>query len=1061
MAEVKIILTAEDQTKTTFSAVAASAKSAFSTIGDSANSAFSNIGDSAKTAFSSLSNAVQSVGSKIASVFKSIQANWLAVAGVIGSMMFLKNMAASAYEAELAFNRLKIQIEGLGIAYGSVAPQVNAAIQATAKYAIIQEEEVAGVLQKLIFYSGDLDESMKRLNLTFDFAQQKGIDVSSAADLIGKAMSGNVEMLGRYVPELRNLEETLGKNATEAEKTAYTFAVLEEKSANALANMTEHEKTVRELTKVWRDFSQFVGGVIIFVLDGLVQGFMELRVNILEAATAATWLTDKLHITSGMYAAMSTEVEKAKQELQDYTNKTQSASQATEGGISALKEARDQIAQEAKARSDSIETIKTSIKELEKYSDVIKSLGAEALKFAETDFTKNMKLPGEQISEMQKAIADTEKMLAESSKLLSIEGVMENNSAAVRRHYELQKTYITVTNTLREKEQNALGSLKTAMEDYGSAIDAVYGNQLAKQAAIKTQLEQQKSQAAPKDISAAAEAIAKQSVLILETEKKQAEARLGLWQGYYNSVASLHAQAVEAQKQKTLELIALESQIAAQRQGFDAIQKSLAAKAQPVPQVPKITQYYQEQARLEQQLASAVQLTGQARIDSLTKYQDAAAKAVDILGKNSLGKQAAAIALEQTSEAQKSIETASAALVTAKQNEITKTQEAAAATKTAMLDAQTMTGQYETQIIALANQMSALKLSVDNSGALSAIADVQAQINAIPAVTYKKIVYEITGKGSAEKPISEKIADIITMFSSIENLRPLVTADFSSVTGEMLGIIDQIPSLNTAGAISAATGVGFGYQSERLAAGLKDMLSGINSVAQNINDNTDDLQTSVIEMTKASLGVSWSVNEMSQILNSQTELQSLQFAKSIIDQISSLNISAASSAATGVGLGYQSERLAAGATIANAQLQGIQLYTNFFQALFGNAEWLIDLFKNMPQYTSAYVPYTSTSSFASGTPYVPRDMIARIHKGEAIVPARYNPYSQVTRDERRETIDASIVPRPSSSESGKSEIHIHLGEIKIIAAGSDTPAALAKKLVKPIKEELRRLAQLQ
>ena len=33
------------------------------------------------------------------------------------------------------------------------------------------------------------------------------------------------------------------------------------------------------------------------------------------------------------------------------------------------------------------------------------------------------------------------------------------------------------------------------------------------------------------------------------------------------------------------------------------------------------------------------------------------------------------------------------------------------------------------------------------------------------------------------------------------------------------------------------------------------------------------------------------------------------------------------------------------------------------------------------------------ASFATGTPYVPNDMVANIHKGEAIIPAKYNPFT--------------------------------------------------------------------
>ena len=36
---------------------------------------------------------------------------------------------------------------------------------------------------------------------------------------------------------------------------------------------------------------------------------------------------------------------------------------------------------------------------------------------------------------------------------------------------------------------------------------------------------------------------------------------------------------------------------------------------------------------------------------------------------------------------------------------------------------------------------------------------------------------------------------------------------------------------------------------------------------------------------------------------------------------------------------------------------------------------------------------TGLPSFAVGTNYVPNDMMARIHEGEAIIPKAYNPYN--------------------------------------------------------------------
>ena len=954
MPDIKLIISAEDKTQGAFSAVQASAKSAFA-----------NIGDSGKSAFSGLSNAAESAGSKIGSVFKSIQANWLAIAGIAGSLMFLKNMAASAYEAEIAFNRLKIQIEGMGIAYSSVSPQVESAIQATAKYAIVQEEEVAGVLQRLIFHSGDLDESMKRLNLTFDVAAQKSIDVSSAADLIGKAMTGNVEMLGRYLPGLKSLLELMGANASEAAKTAVAFAFLEERSAGGLAQMLEQEKLVKEGVKVWKDLGQAIGDVTIKMvayigtdLKGYLQGWKALVQDI------GSVLSKPFSAVAGVIKSYSDTVGGAINTVLGYTKTVETETSAVKENETAHKKTAMELTLEEKARLDIIAATNKQIDSLKKYADAVKSIGADALKFAEADFALKMKLPETEISEMRKAIADTEKMLTESAKLLSIEDVMENNSAAVQRHYELQKTYITETNTYREKERNSIAELRTAMDDYGSAIDAVYSSQIAKQTSIKTQLEQQKAllesqKAEPKDISAAAEAIASQSVLILESEKKQAEARLGLWQNYYSAVSSLHSQAIEQQKQKTLELLVLETQIANQRQGFAVMETSLLEKAWGAQATSEVEKYYNKQKQMDIEYQAALQLGGQQKIDALVKYQQqasAAAKSVVDDGREYISLQTSAItALDQVRSAQASIVEEQNKLTQAKQDEITKTQEAAAVTKTAMLEAQSMIAQYKAQITDLASQMSALKITIDNNGALAAIAEVKAQITdlGIQANAIKLSVDTsgaVQGKGTEIKPIITAqelsidtsgalaaIAEVETQITSLGNLIPSVTADFSSLTRDTDFAAKEITALSDIRPV--------------ITADFSAVYAGIAQVQAMLT------------------APSWS-------------------------------------------------------------WQGLQFQDLSFPDL----------------------DFSRVRSYAAGTPYVPHDMIAQIHRGEAIVPAQYN--TRGTRDNGRETRDTSLAPRPSS-------VVINIGDIKITASGTDTPADLAKKLVKPIKEELRRLAQLQ
>ena len=68
-----------------------------------------------------------------------------------------------------------------------------------------------------------------------------------------------------------------------------------------------------------------------------------------------------------------------------------------------------------------IESAKKQIGALNELSKTIKSVGADALKFAEADFSKNIKLPSVQIVDSEKSVADMEKIDEEPWKFLFFE----------------------------------------------------------------------------------------------------------------------------------------------------------------------------------------------------------------------------------------------------------------------------------------------------------------------------------------------------------------------------------------------------------------------------------------------------------------------------------------------------------------------------------------------------------------------------------------------------------------------------------------------------------------
>ena len=285
-----------------------------------------------------VSTDTDTVLSKLSATFKSLQAAWLEVTAVVASAAWIIAGAKNALDAEVSYNKLRIQVDNLGESFAKLEPSIQASIDATAEYAMVQDRDVTKVLQQLILQTGNLEAAQKSLNIVYDFAYLKGIDVGEATVIYSKAIAGNTEGLGRLVPELKDLEVQMGANATLAQKGAVAQQLISDKVKGATEKMIEHEREVRRVTLAYNELWQGVGAVTLelasFGLDLLAfskEGMM--------AEAGIGTITDEFNLLGTSVADVAAEVADvdAKETWKDMAAGFKAANEALEHEVASLK----------------------------------------------------------------------------------------------------------------------------------------------------------------------------------------------------------------------------------------------------------------------------------------------------------------------------------------------------------------------------------------------------------------------------------------------------------------------------------------------------------------------------------------------------------------------------------------------------------------------------------------------------------------------------------------------------------------------------------------------------
>jgi hypothetical protein len=224
--------------------------------------------DTVKGKVQNLGDATKKASEESGSALGIMKAGWLELAaGVTAGYFTIKKgidvitgLVNVAAEAEQIEKRAAFQIETWGYKFQEIKPYVDAFAESIQRTTRFSSEMAQQGLGQIMQYTSSIEEGMRGVQIAMDITTQTGKDFNSMIQLVGMAMNGNVEMLGKWIPELKNLDDRLGANATEAEKWAYTQGLLNKMFGGAAQkDLQGYSGQLANLKNQWDELKKSIG----------------------------------------------------------------------------------------------------------------------------------------------------------------------------------------------------------------------------------------------------------------------------------------------------------------------------------------------------------------------------------------------------------------------------------------------------------------------------------------------------------------------------------------------------------------------------------------------------------------------------------------------------------------------------------------------------------------------------------------------------------------------------------------------------------------------------------
>ena len=168
-------------------------------------------------------------------------------------IQFTRESVHAAIESRGAWAELTRVLSGVGIEYRDVADEVDRLADRMAA-SNVDDEKTAEILATLTLQSRDYAAALNNVQLVADLAAAKHMDVSAAAEVVGKSLAGNNALLERMFPNLKD--------------NANALDILRERLKGTAEDVSASRGGVDQLAIAWGNMKESFGEAVIAMFGG-------------------------------------------------------------------------------------------------------------------------------------------------------------------------------------------------------------------------------------------------------------------------------------------------------------------------------------------------------------------------------------------------------------------------------------------------------------------------------------------------------------------------------------------------------------------------------------------------------------------------------------------------------------------------------------------------------------------------------------------------------------------------------------------------------------------------